>query len=312
MLKDFLKENSKVITFSDEFCFYDILEKDSKYRNLDYKKKKEYEQNIFKKETKIEETENIILDDWYKLNNEWYLFKVKEQYYDSLKEYNEEYSLNELLGEYISIYFNLSNAHYEIGRLVDEHEKIITTGLLSKNFYKGKYQYKKLKDYPLLKKNTTIIDKLEIFNKLKYLDLGKSTLYLEKDLKKLFIRDFLTSEFDRASRNLLFMEDDNNIMLAPIFDNEESFVSYNKNINLSSNCLGYFDVLDKECQIILREDLLFQESLNKLMNFNMNNTLSTLENEHRIIIPNNKKEHYINHVKKIKRLVKENNLVKKL
>ena len=230
---------------------------------------------------------------WYKINGEWYFYKGDG--YDF-------HFINELLGEVISEYFGLSTIHYNIAKLCVNGQKE-KYGLLSKNFCEKNCSYKTAWDYGLESKRD-----LSVLENIKTI-CNSENEYLEllKDLKKFFIRDFYTSQSDRSGKNFLFKETDNSIRLAPLYDYENSFESITP--ERYRNQIGEINLRNNETTYILKNDSLFQELLQLIIDIDMKSLLQMTEDRHKIIVPNNLKDYYINHDKEIKKLVKQQHLV---
>ena len=292
MLKNYITKDTKIITIKDKYNINNIYQNSSFDINriaID-----------FYKETGIDMSLSMhMLDNWYKIEGEWYLFKK-----DKGKLFSGS-SINELLGEIITKYFKLEPAHYEIAKLENND-----LGLVTKRFNKMNETYE-FPYYSFYKNNTK---DLAIFKYLEELaNKDKRYKHLSKDIKKLFIRDFFTSEKDRInSSNIMIKKNDNHFSLAPIYDNEDSFIRGQLDIYKYSNVFGELDITKKSTKKLLLNDDYFQYLLDKLMSFNMKYALNKTENIYNIIIPNENKDNYINHTKEIKQLVKVNKLIKKL
>ena len=100
--------------------------------------------------------------------------------------------------------------------------------------------------------------------------------------------------------------------LAPIFDNEECFLKRDLNIEVYSSCLGQIDITKPSTKDLLTEDDCFQYLLDRLMAFDMNYALNKVEDTNNILIPREDRDNYTRHTNKIKKMVKDNNLIKKL
>lgn len=244
------------------------------------------------------------INHWYKVGDKWYYYK-----HPLGKNF-----LNELLGVAISEIFSLDTINYKIACLTDlEGNKQI--GLVSENFCNPKETYRTIEHY----------------NNLYHLDIGRTTnmydtltklrsickteeeyIKLSTSIKKLFIRDFSTSETDRGVKNLLFKEENTGITLMPLYDYEESFKLDTDILMTYYGDLGRLMVHDYTTQQFLRDDETSQELLNKLMTIDMEQVLSTVETSHGINIPQEQKQDYILHNKRIKQLVKNYDLIKTL
>ena len=288
MFKDMLTNDTKVLELKDKR--FEIIKKTIE------QKKKEIE--IFSKDTGIKRISSINYDffiyHWYKLNNNWYFYK---QAFDSPYIH---FGLDELLGEVISEYFDLDTVHYEIAHLKNIFNEDLY-GVLSKNFCNKNYTYKALNEYGITSK-----EGIFLLDRLSY---DKNNDNLVEDIKKMIIRDFYTLQNDHNKNNIQLVVKDGNCSLAPLYDYENSFNHCNNN-KLNYNSFININVDDKDMLCYIRNDLLFQLLLYKVIDADMNIFLNKVEQRHRIRIPSDYKTQFLNHDKKMKKIIKEYRLIK--
>lgn len=232
---------------------------------------------------------------WYYVNGEYYYFKDSKS-----SKFN---FINELLGEKISEYFGLDTVHYSIAKLCIEGMSD-NFGIVSKNFCNKEYTYKTAYDYNLLKGQD-----LSVLKRIKRICQSEDEYsLLVDDLKKFFIRDFFTSQRDRHGGNFLFMEKEEGISLAPLYDYEHAYDPLDVHVYI--NQIGKLDINDSNTQYLLKNDSKFQELLYMLMDFDMTKTLTKVEDIHKINIQPAYKDYYIRMNTDMKKLVKDYKLVK--
>lgn len=222
------------------------------------------------------------VNNWHQIDGQWYFVKWRM---------DDKKILNELIGELISEYFNLKTVHYKLVKSKNGY------GVISKNFCDKNFNYKKAGQLRLKKGRD-----LELFE---HSNLDDDLLC---DIKKLFIRDFYTSQIDRFRKNLLFMVNNNEIRLAPLFDYELSFVFRKA---YYTNDLGRLDLTYDKTIKYLKEDSYFQELLYLLMDADIKNILEKAEEKHGVLIDDGTEEYYYNHEKKVKSLVLHSGALKK-
>lgn len=246
---------------------------------------------------------NCRIENWHKINGEYYYFKPM---HDSLSFFNE------LLGEVISQYFELDTVHYKIAKLKVKGEEE-QYGIASRNFCNPKYTYKALIDYVcetdslhIFEKDLRILDKIKVICKSE----GEFRL-LQDDLKKMFIRHFYNAQGDGGNgQNIFLMSTPNGIRLAPLLDYEMAYIGY-ADLHRCFWDIGELDVTNPRTIHLFRNDIRFQELLYKLMDANMNQFISEIEDSFKIKVPMEDKSHYIKYEARIKELVLENNLIRK-
>lgn len=243
-----------------------------------------------------------------KLDNTLYYFK---------KAYNHKYIylLNELMGELVSKYFKLQTVHNELIKYTNEYNKI-RYGLISKNFIDNpkncKYLSSKL--FPNLDKEKDIgLDNLNnlktVIDNDKYYRETNNITYakLLEDLKKLIIRDFITSQTDRHNYNMIFKIIDNNICLMPVFDYEHSF--------MNNEYRTFFHIFDfnlklKKVREYIKNDNIFQQLLYKSYSLKPELLIEELEDIYPVKLNDIEKDSYIYSINKKQELIKKYKLIK--
>lgn len=245
-------------------------------------------------------------DNWYLYNNEWYYFKGL---------YNVELIVNEILGSIIAEYLNLPTIHYNLAK--QNYNGIPIIGLVSKNFkeknkiYLDGYILKQhsIKDYKNLKILKNICYNTDDYNSL-----------VNQVVKKCALEIF-SSQIDSVAANWIFEKDGNNTNLAPLFDYamsfntsyknkyydfDNTFFSYtfsfpsnliNKNLEYRyGNFMFMLQLPSKDFTSLVKKYDSFNNSIYKLLYFDIEKSLKDIEDNYGIIIPDNLKKHYIKEV----------------
>ena len=234
------------------------------------------------------------IENWHKINGEWYFYKSDG--YDF-------HFINELLGEVVSNYFELDTTHYKVAKLSVAGKKE-EYGLVSKNFCDNKYTYKRCWDYSFEPRRD-----LSILKKIRNICHSKEEYQLLlDDFKKFFIRDLYTSQLDRSGNNFLFKITPEGIRLAPLYDYEWSFKDIER--HFYRNQIAEINLSNIETQSILKNDIKFQELLHSIILANMSSFIDEVEDNHKILIPKDYKERYKERDTKIKKLILDNKLIK--
>ncbi len=233
----------------------------------------------------------------YLYNGNWYYKNGLVYFFKDLPPLE---ALNEIIGEYISNYFDLKTVNYSLAKVIHSNSEP-SLGITSLNFCNPKYSYKSVHDlgfntYPLM----PFLSNLEIFNK--YFKENNTNKDFILSLKKLFVRDFFTGENDRRGDNLLFEVGSNSISLAPLFDYEWSF-SYKSDYYSYDNSLAVMDITDKRTLEYLKNDKEFQELFSKLLTINLSKMFKEIEKNFEILIPNSSKSFYLEQEERVKELV---------
>lgn len=234
-------------------------------------------------ENKVEKREN-----WYSYKGDmWY---IKERC-------NVRSIMNELLGEYLSLYMDLPTIHYV---LLVSNGKIV--GIASKNFREKDISYKnaiKLTNREHNRINRVLLSRPTIFN-CKY----------KKQMYNYLMRNFYANQGDRMHNVLCECKFERNT-LAPLYDYEMSFMIPESDILIEPFFLG-LDINTYLLGELTKRDKSMQDSVDKILSFNMNDALDYIEDENKILIPEDLKTNYLNYDKKRKKLILDKiNVLKK-
>lgn len=226
---------------------------------------------------------------WIKIDGKWFFVKKT---YDNLKFFNE------LLGQEISSYFQLETVNYKIAKKFEDC--YFDNCLLSENFFDNNYDYLTFEDLQIDTIDKKLAERLNLIKQVckKYKD--ENYLLLE-DIIKMSIRDLYSNMHDRHNRNFFFKKNDNGIRLAPLFDYEHSFITPP---SLYQNPLLRLDIYDKETGELIKNDDNFQESINRLMDINIEKLLEITQEKNGISISDGLKNIFINHDRNAKNIVK--------
>lgn len=236
----------------------------------------------------------FFVDHWHKIGNEWYFYK---------SDGDDFHFINELLGEFISKYFKLDTIHYNVAKLCVKGKRE-EYGLVSKNFCDKEHSYKTAWDYNFMPKtDLSILDSIRSI-----CSTDSEYLLLLKDLKKFFIRDFYVSQLDRTGNNFMFKSGKDGIRLAPLYDYENSFESISPEIY--RNQIARIDLKNNETRYKLKNDEVFQELLQLIVQLNMSLLLQMVEDNHNIAISSDLKEYYMKHDEYMKKLIRNYHLIK--
>ena len=113
---------------------------------------------------------------------------------------------------------------------------------------------------------------------------------LLEDIKKLLVRDFISSQSDRHNCNMIFKVEKNNVCLMPVYDYEHSFMN---------NKFGeFFHIFDfdlklKKVREYIRNDYTFQQLLIKAYYLNPEIIIEELENTYPVRLTQEERKAYI-------------------
>ncbi len=236
------------------------------------------------------------LENWHKYNDKYYYFKPR---------YYESHFFNELIGQFITNYFGLESVHYTIAKIKDQN----IYGIASENFCQAGFNYNTLlytilhnKHFKCFKTDLNVVHFISEINP----DPESKLLFLN-DLKKIIIRNFYSTQRDANAHNVMLKTAHNITRLAPLYDYEISYNNEMPQQYQSDFC--YFDITNPEVQKILKDDELFQQLLNKILEADMDSFISMVEETYHLNIPYSIKENYRNYDLKIKQLIIENKLI---
>ena len=200
--------------------------------------------------------------------------------------------LNELIGEYLSKYMGFDTVEYD---LAYEDDDIV--GLFSKNFRKPDVDY-------VYSPNLTEDEKAYI-NRVICSRARKKKI---KDYKQRYtdylMRNFYANQGDKVF-NAMCYRDKGLVYLSTLFDYESSFyhVDDDSLIDpfLMQDELSY-DLINE----LRKKDKCFDRSIEKVLGFNMEETLEQIKDDFGVRIPDMVMDHYTSYDKERKRLMKEN------
>lgn len=237
------------------------------------------------------------IPNWHKIDEIWHYYKNT----------GEHEFFSELLGEIISEYFGLDTVHYRIAKLCVNGQKD-KYGLVSRNFCDKRFKYIRL---DMQKCGLNCFNQtLQILYKIKNLCRTEEEYFLlQNDLKTMIIRDFYTTERDRNTYNFFLIITPEGPRLAPLYDYGYSYVDCNSAHRIITDFYE-LNIDDATIQKLLRDDSKFQELLNTMMNANVCSFIHEVEQRHKILVPQQQKEHYKRYEQKVKSLVLENKLIK--
>lgn len=235
-------------------------------------------------------SELVLKDNWYIYNGEFYYYK---------KLYHAMRVINELLGEILSDYMGLPSVHYSLAL---DYNNIV--GLLSKNFrIKGrKYAQASQIKPKYLQDFSEALESREITN-------------LRKIIDKTLIRDFYSCLSDCLNNTLVSASLLKQYRLAESYDYEMSFIDSREDkehilwgSDIEHEYDTYYNPLfiegiingKKEYKKItydtlksmLEYDEFLRSQLEKIMDFNMSESLEAIENTHGILIDDELKNYY--------------------
>lgn len=229
---------------------------------------------------------------------------------------NTRFIANELIGEYISKYFNLQTINNIIAQVEEEviPHRYCNKVLLTELFTSRYNQYYQIDTFDKVKFYDNIglrnLNNLEIFNGV---NLTKENLEnLTQDLKKLIIRDFMTNQRDRHKENFIFeMNSSKEVKLCPVYDYEHSFgvgtSSYSRYFNIFN-----FDLNDKKVLKFILIDIYLQELLHMAMDLKIEKILSQIEQEHDCTFFDHEKEKYKKVIHENQKSIKNKRLIKRI
>lgn len=313
-LESRIKFDKDIITSNTTFINIKKTDYDTKFSSIDDKNKSKldsYEIENFSKFANVDKKgllEKLIhletgipqkfvnVDNWYKINGKWYYFKNK---------YTKK-NINELLGEVISEYFGLDTIHYKLAKHYDKNNNFIEEGILSENFCNPNYAYITCNNF---KNSLTTIGTIDVLDELRKLCASEESFkLLQNKNKALVVRDFGVGQRDRYAHNFLFKEDNNSLILAPLYDYEDSFDTECR--WKYENSLLMFNIFDSYTINLVRNDEEFQRLFNLLIDLDINELIKEVENRHKIKLEDFRTDLYTYYIDSVKDLVKKQKLIK--
>lgn len=258
---------------------------------------------------KQNEKKNIFCNEYYENNFIKYNGKI---YY---VKFNNNYSIfNELLGEKISEYFGLQTIKNMLVKLQTEKGQILH-GTMSLNFVKQNENYSHFDKniFPFIKiKNDVGLDnlnRLRIFKGKNMIHIMDKKRYIELlcDLKKLIVRDYISRQCDRNSKNIMLKYKGNKVKLMPVYDYENSFFLnfYSEYCNIFN-----FDYRNKLVKDFVRNDNYFQELMYRAMDIDIFSLIEMIEDEYGVHLKDEEKIDYSNFISLRKSMIRGFNLIR--
>lgn len=214
-----------------------------------------------------------------------------------------EYALNELIGETISKYFNLSTVHPQIAFLNGYSDDSL--GVLIKVFFQDNSTYfyiDNFSDVSFCRNNLDNLNYLRTYyNETLDDDINLSAdnnEELKKSLKRMIIRDYFANQQDRSIENFMFQENNGYVSLAPLYDHEFSFGDYPYGSSFFNLTL-----YDAKVRRIIKNDDYFKQLIAKGMAINISKFISQVEDEHHIILDSDEKERVTKTLKRQKKKI---------
>lgn len=245
-------------------------------------------------------------------NNDTYFYKCNSFLLDS-----SVIPYNELIAFELAKDFGLLCVNYDLAMVCSNK------GVLSKNFQRDNFKYVSGKSiildyYDCEYQDINLYNSLEsLWNAFdyRYKDYHNKSEIVDKLMKKLvdiYIFDIITCQCDRRSTNWQVMESENQIDIAPLFDNErilvrteeQAYVSLTmhkgNSENLWDSLKAFLEVSDPEYKNIITEKLWI------ISNENLESVFKNIENRINYFIPVYIKEYYLTLFQKHKELLEKN------
>jgi hypothetical protein len=211
---------------------------------------------------------------WYKCDGDYYFYKT----FSTLDENEDKRYVNEFIGEKLCNLLDLDSIHYEFAKANDR------IGIASKNFIKPHNKYYFMPDLYLPNGCANLKNLERIREKCKS-DEEFDTFIDE--LSKLFAIDIYMSQTDRNVGNIQFRKDKTGLHLAPMYDFEFSFLR--SNFIYDNTLCGTKDYLNKYKEVYNYIDKIKDKGIDKI--------LDEIEDERKIIVPNELRNDYKKYVK---------------
>lgn len=249
---------------------------------------------------------------WYFVNDNWYYFKAIGDL---------QVLINEMLGVKLATSMVLPTVNYKFAKI--SKGKYTFYGIISPSFIENNKTYLRANELGL--KYNCGHKKLKKLRKL----CGSDDNYnkLIEQLNKLSLLDFYMSQLDRVPNNMFFVADESGLNLSKLFDysasfntfGESNFYSYFPNVetyyshyheenkeNFNYICSNYLFSLTYPSKETIKifSTISLQDSLLKLYNFNLVDSIHEIEEDIHYKVPNGVIKHYENEQRE-KRLIIE-------
>lgn len=284
MFTSFKHETIKQLPFYEKMNFF----------ALDDEKKEKIIIDLLHIETGVPK-KSIRWKNWFNIDGKWFYYK------DNIF---LNRNINELLGEIVSEYFELDTVHYGFAKL-HFGDCRFREGLISENFCTPDKNYYTCADFGHEFNSSSDFDILYKIRSLCPSDDACNLLL--HDLKKFIVRDFSTLQRDRSYKNFLFY-DDNGFRLDCLYDYEDSFCDSNN--TFYRNSLITLDLDNNKTKDVLRNDLVFQELLYKLVDMDVMKMKKIIEERHDVFIDEKYFGLYKFYINSVKDVVRKRNLIK--
>lgn len=258
---------------------------------------------------KQNEKKNIFCNEYYEKNFIKYNGKI---YYVKFK--NDYAIFNELLGEKISEYFGLQTIKSMLIKL-ETKRKHILYGTMSLNFVKQNENYSHFDKniFPFIRNNDGVgldnLNRLRIFKGKNMIHIMDKKCYIELlcDLKKLIVRDYISRQCDRNSKNIMLKYKGNKVKLMPVYDYENSFFLnfYSEYCNIFN-----FDYRNKLVKDFVRNDNYFQELMYLAMDIDIFSLIEIIEDEYGVHLKDEEKIDYSSFISLRKSMIRGFNLIR--
>ena len=228
-------------------------------------------------------------NNWHEIDGSWYYFKDFDKYPDPTSNF-----INELIGEYLSLYLDIPSVHYKIGKADDKY------GLLSLYFRDKKNRYIDPRNIGLYANYNDLSNLENIISCCKNENNFKEVV---NELSKMIAIDLYMGQTDRTSNNFVFQKNKDGLHLAPLYDFENSFLTPRSTYEpISYNAACLFTIKLKHKEGIKKQPEL-EEYLNRLLYLDIEKVLSDIQESLKIDIPKERVNAYKNYVEKRKKLL---------
>lgn len=212
-----------------------------------------------------------------KKHDSWYMVNGKPCYFKDRP--NNLAILNELLCVELSKYLSVPTIEY---KLATKQNKVV--GLISENFLVPEYEYTKSIYAP--KSVLQMVRRVLTDSSFECDDV------LRKQVMGLVIRNFYASLIDRRE-NSYYATDNDKIIIPPTHDFESAFRRVD--IDSSMDPLFGYNFNPESIDVLKANNKYFLEYVDALKEYNMLVAMTSVEDKHGVIFPNEFVEHYCNY-----------------
>ena len=214
-------------------------------------------------------------DSWYLYDGDPYFFKDFVTHGDNR---SVTRFLNELIGEELANTLKIDSIHYELAKEDDKY------GLASRSFYRddSKYFFMRSLYIPLNCCNMRNLERLRDYCKNE-----ENHNELVDEILKFVAIDIYMNQKDRTYSNFQFRKDKTGFHLAPIYDFEESVMNPRETVYESALLR-----IDTESKTAYKAYPDLKGHIETLFNKPIDKTMEKIEDERKIIIPEEYKDKY--------------------